>query len=342
MLRVLGIDPGTISLDICGLEDGRVFLDRSIPTAEALGDPQGIARLLGSVGPVDLVAGPSGYGLPLVDARHLTEDDVRLACLSAAGERGGIGGLAEVMRALARTNIPTVFTPGAIHLPSVPVHRKINRIDVGTADKVCAAALAIHEEAVRRDCAPADVSLILLELGGAFSAALAVDRGRIVDGMGGSSGPIGMRGVGALDGEVAFLAGHVSKDMLFHGGVVDVPGEAGRTAFIEGALKAVAAMRVSAPSASRVLLSGRMATEPWVQDPLRQALGQVRIVEGFGSSATHAAQGAALIAEGLARGQARGLVETLGLRDAAGTVLDYLHVIDRDTAARRIGVNLER
>jgi predicted butyrate kinase (DUF1464 family) len=342
MLRVLGIDPGTISLDVCGLEDGRVFLDRSIPTAEALGDPQGIARLLESVGPLDLVAGPSGYGLPLVDARNLTEDDVRLACLSAAGERGGIGGLAEVMRALARTTIPTVFTPGAIHLPSVPVHRKINRIDVGTADKVCAAALAIHEEAVRRDCAPADISLILLELGGAFSAVLAVDRGRIVDGMGGSSGPIGMRGVGSLDGEVAFLAGHVSKDMLFHGGVVDVPGDAGRTAFIEGTLKAVAAMRVSAPSASRVLLSGRMAVEPWVQEPLRQALGDVRVVEGFGSSAKHAAQGAALIAEGLAGGEARGLVETLGLREATGTVLDYLHVIHRDTAAQRIGVKFER
>ena len=341
-MRVLGIDPGTISLDICGLEDGRVFLDRSIPTAEALGDPQGVARVLESVGPVDLVAGPSGYGLPLVDARQLTEDDVRLACLSAAGEPGGIGGLSEVMRALARTNVPTIFTPGAIHLPSVPAHRKINRIDVGTADKVCAAALAIHEEAVRRDCAPSAISLILLELGGAFTAALAVDRGRIVDGMGGSSGPIGMRGVGALDGEVAFLAGHVSKDMLFHGGVADVPGDAGRAAFIEGALKAVAAMRVSAPSASRVLLSGRMAIEPWVQEPLRRALGEVRVVEGFGSSAKHAAQGAALIAEGLAGGESRGLVDTLGLREARGTVLDYLHVIDRDTAARRIGVTLSR
>jgi predicted butyrate kinase (DUF1464 family) len=342
MPRVLGIDPGTISLDICGLEDGRVFLDRSIPTTEALGDPQGVARVLESVGPVDLVAGPSGYGLPLVDARQLTEDDVRLACLSAAGEPGGIGGLSEVMRALARTNVPTVFTPGAIHLPSVPVHRKINRIDVGTADKVCAAALAIHEEAVRHDCAPSAISLILLELGGAFSAALAVEHGRIVDGMGGSSGPIGMRGVGSLDGEVAFLAGHVSKDMLFHGGVEDIPGDAGRVAFVEGALKAVAAMRVSAPSARRVLLSGRMAIEPWVQEPLRRALGDVRVVEGFSSSAKHAAQGAALIAEGLAGGESRVLVDTLGLREARGTVLDYLHVIDRDTAARRIGVTLSR
>ena len=339
MLRVLGIDPGTISLDICGLEDGRVFLDRSIPTAEALRDPQGIARLLQSIGPIDLVAGPSGYGLPLVDARDLTEDDVRLACLSAAGEPGGIGGLADVMRALARTNLRTVFTPGAIHLPSVPEHRKINRIDVGTADKVCAAALAIHEEAVIQECGPEQVSLILLELGGAFSAAIAVEHGRIVDGLGGSSGPIGMRGAGALDGEVAFLAGHVSKEMLFHGGVMDVPGDAGRDAFIEGSVKAVAAMRVSAPSATRVLLSGRVAAEAWVHDRLRDALGAVRVVVGFGSAAKHAAQGAALIAEGLAGGEARGLVATLGIRDASGTVLDHLHVIDRHTAARRLGIH---
>ena len=47
-----------------------------------------------------------------------------------------------------------------------------------------------------------DVSFILLELGGAFSAAVAVDGGRIVDGLGGSSGPLGMRAAGALDAEV--------------------------------------------------------------------------------------------------------------------------------------------
>jgi predicted butyrate kinase (DUF1464 family) len=104
-------------------------------------------------------------------------------------------------------------------------------------------------------------------------------------------------------------------------------------------LKAVAAMRVSAPGASRVRLSGRLAMEPWVQERLHRALGDVRVVEGFSSSAKHAAQGAALIAEGLAGGEAQRLVETLGLRDARGTVLDYLYVIDRDTAARRIGLS---
>ena len=69
-----------------------------------------------------------------------------------------------------------------------------------------------------------DVSFILLELGGAFTAAIAVEDGRIVDGVGGSSGPLGVRAAGALDGEVAFLAGSVSKDLLFGGGAATIAG----------------------------------------------------------------------------------------------------------------------
>src|ERR1043166_2683199 len=146
-MRVIGIDPGTISIELCGLDDDRVFLDVSLPTRDALSDPAALMALLENAAPLDLVAGPSGYGLPLLAARDLTDADFHLAYLAAAGETGGIGGLRSLMGALARSALPVVLTPGVIHLASVPPHRKINRVDMGTADKVCACVLAIREQA---------------------------------------------------------------------------------------------------------------------------------------------------------------------------------------------------
>lgn len=329
--RVIGIDPGTVSIDVCGLAGDTVFLDQSVETAAALGDPAAFLKILYEVAPVDLIVGPSGYGLPLVPGLELTEDDVRLAVLTESGETGGLGGLSSLIRALASSRLPVVFTPGVVHLPSVPAYRKANRVDMGTADKVCAVALAIDEQRRRRRCAPGDVSLILLELGGAFTAAVAVDRGRIVDGLGGSSGPIGRRGAGAWDGEVAYLADHVTKSMLFHGGTDD------DVAYVESGLKAIAALMVSVPGPNEVVLSGRFASE--FEEAFAARLGRpVRVIEGFAKNAKHAAQGAALIANGLAGGAARPIVDTLGLRDARGSALDYLTVIPREAARRRLGL----
>src|SRR6185503_767654 len=112
MPRVIGIDPGTLSVDLCGLEDGHVFLDRSLPTSEALADPSVLVDLLHAAAPIHLVAGPSGYGLPLVAAHDLTDTDWRLAYLAAEGESGGIGGLRSLMRVLARGSMPVMLTPG--------------------------------------------------------------------------------------------------------------------------------------------------------------------------------------------------------------------------------------
>jgi predicted butyrate kinase (DUF1464 family) len=244
----------------------------------------------------------------------------------------------------------------------VPAHRKINRVDMGTADKVCAVALALRELAGRQHCGEREVSFILLELGGAFSAAIAVEHGRIVDGVGGTSGPIGIRGAGALDGEVAFLAGAISKQILFTGGastiagMPDAPAEAiarpttarGRLAweaYLENAVKAVAALSVSAPQARQVVMSGRLAHVAGVHDELTRRLSgviagapPVHALAGFATIAKHAAQGAALLADGLAGGTSAPLVEALGLRDAHGTVLDYLHVISPAAARARLGI----
>jgi predicted butyrate kinase (DUF1464 family) len=365
MPRVIGIDPGTVTLDICGLDDGRVFLDRSFPTAEALSDPGSFVGLLEEAhrdAAIDLIVGPSGYGLPLAAARDLTDTDLKLAFLAAEGESGGIGGLRTLVRALGRSPLPVVLTPGVIHLNSVPAHRKVNRVDMGTADKVCATALAIHAQAKRCGCAERDVSFILLELGGAFSAAIAVDDGRIVDGLGGSSGPLGARAAGALDGEVAFLAGTVAKRHVFAGGVAAIAESSdasivetltapatdrerlAREAYLESAVKAVAMLAVSVPRVRDVIVSGRFAAVPGLYDGLEQRLARVitspsvGVLTGFAGAARQAAQGAALVADGLAGGRFRSLVDVIGLRDASGTALDHLHVITPAQARQRLGI----
>jgi predicted butyrate kinase (DUF1464 family) len=382
-----------VTIDLCGLEDGRVFLDLSIPTASALAPPGRIPSILESHAPLDLIAGPSGYGLPLTLAKDLTDADLRLAFLAAEGESGGIGGLRSVVRALGRVSVPVLLTPGVIHLATVPAHRKVNRVDLGTADKVCAVALAIREraerlgadrlrsregrataslaealaeaetrsaEAARRGTLE-DVSFILLELGGAFTAAVAVDGGRIVDGIGGSSGPIGLRASGALDGEVAFLAGPVDKSLVFSGGADAIAGAPGisaealadsRTlsgriaweAYIESAAKAVAALAVAVPQAHDVVLSGRGAGSARVRDELaHRLLGvvdgvAVHVLEGFAANASQAAQGAALVADGLVGGASKTLIDWMDIEGASGTVLDHLFVIDQDRARARLGI----
>ncbi len=358
MPRVIGIDPGTVTIDLCGLDDGRLFLDESLPTAEALRDPDELIARLEAAAPLDLIAGPSGYGLPCVTGRELTERDLRLAFLAAEGESGGIGGLRTLARALASSNLPVLFTPGVIHLDSVPTHRKVNRVDIGTADKVCAVALAVQEQAARRRCDLRATAFVLLELGGAFSAAVAVQDGLIVDGVGGSSGPIGFRGSGAIDGEVAYLARTVSKSMIFTGGAAviggasDIDALANDTsprarlaldAYLESAVKAVAALCVSAPKATEVILSGRSARNPIVRHALEERFAgthalPVHALAGFAPAAAQAAQGAALLADGLAGGAHAELVSALGIREARGTVLDHLYVIARPEAEARLGI----
>jgi len=356
MPRVIGIDPGTVSIDICGLDNGRLFLDHSFPTADTLRDPAAFVARLKEPGAIDLIVGPSGYGLPCVPAADLTEDDLRLAFLAAEGESGGIGGLRTLVRALAHSGLPVLLTPGVIHLGSVPLHRKVNRVDMGTADKVCAAALAVREQAERRRCSIHETAFILLELGGAFTAAVAVEGGRIVDGIGGSSGPLGLRAAGALDGEVAFLAGKVSKSMIFTGGFQSIragtdPARSiplnaiARPAYVEAASKAVASLRVSATSATEVILSGRMARSAGVRESVSRQLlsigciSSVEVLRGAGVSAMQAAHGAALLADGLAGGGEAALVDHLGIREARGTVLDHLYVISREQARKTLGMS---
>src|SRR5688572_32326026 len=129
MPRVIGIDAGTVSLDLVGLDNGRVFLERSFPVADVLADASILIAALEGAAPLDLVVAPSGYGLPLTAVRDLTDDDLALAYLAAPGEPGGIGGLKALLRALARLPMDVVVTSGVGYLPTVRPYRIGNRVD---------------------------------------------------------------------------------------------------------------------------------------------------------------------------------------------------------------------
>lgn len=355
MARVIGIDPGTLSFDVCGLEDGRLFLDRSLSSAEVFAEPRALVDLLAGAMPAQLIAGPSGYGLPLVAIDRLTDRDIHLANLGGKpGRAEAPGGLARVFAALRSARMPVFFLPGVIHLSTVPAYRKANRIDMGTADKVCAAALAIEDQASYRGLSYEGTSFVLAELGGAFSAVLAVDRGRIVDGQGGSSGPMGYRAMGAMDGELSYLLGRFSKSVLVSGGAAflagspevspedlggrsDAAARNAREALVESMLKAVVAEHALIPHAREILLSGRLTRVEWLVSRLQQTLsrfGPVRVLKGFARQASEAAQGAALLADGLSGGKRGELVEAMQLRSASGTVFDHLFVAGADRFRR--------
>jgi predicted butyrate kinase (DUF1464 family) len=171
-------------------------------------------------------------------------------------------------------------------------------------------------------------------------------------------------GLGFIDGELAYALANTiefSKELLFRGGAAylsntdpfKTPVEEfvklkppGYELLLESVVKDVLALLTSTkPSA--IYLSGRFSRIPQVVEDLRKKLEEVfnalsssyrpqlAVLESRGKVAKQAAEGAAIIANGLAGGKYKKLVETLRLRESRGTIFDYVTVIDRDQLIKR-------
>ena len=228
-MRVIGVDPGTKSFDVCGLEDGRVGLDLSYPADTVALNPEEIVGEIEKFRP-DLVVGPSGMGLPTKRLGELTDTDRFELSIERPGDTHEIGvlnGLRKMVGMLGKSGMDVRFIPGIIHLPTVPAFRKVNKIDMGTADKMAIATLSVSVDAEREGLPDYDgVNLVLVEIGFGYNAAVAVSHGKIVDGLGGTifPGPAFVN-MGAMDGEVAYLMGGFSKTVMFSGGVCNMLGD---------------------------------------------------------------------------------------------------------------------
>ena len=173
------------------------------------------------------------------------------------------------------------------------------------------------------------------------------EKGSIVDARGSSGAPAFERRRPRWRGAV--LAGSLAKDALFTGGAAWVAGDedldseewearalvddrarTARWSFLEGAVKAVAAVRTSTPSATEVVLSGRLARAPGIAGELtilaRTVFPHLAVIHPAREVAKEAALGAALLADGLCGGRYAELVEALQIRRASGTTLDHVYL----------------
>jgi predicted butyrate kinase (DUF1464 family) len=169
---------------------------------------------------------------------------------------------------------------------------------------------------------------------------------------------MGFRALGAMDGELAYLLRAFSKDVLASGGAAWIAGtpdcspeelvlaaESERrasvalTALLEQVTKAVAAESILLEAPREILLSGRLVRVPELRRRLADALGRfapVRVTEGYALVCSEAAQGAALLGQGLAGdGSLSALVDAMSLRSACGGVLDHLFISETETLRRR-------
>ena len=345
-MKALGIDPGTSSFDFCVLDDetNTAVYEASVPTSVVAKSPESLLSVVQEAD-ADVIVGPSAMGLPVTRIADLTDLELAQATL---------GKNTEVDIAIRRfimmqkeLNLNVFFTPNVIQLPTVPLHRKRNKVDMGTADKTCIAALAIRDYANRHAGNYQDANVVVLELGFGFNAIMAIAAGKLVDGIGGTifPGP-GYLTIGAMDLEIAHTLGCFSEEQLGFGGIAYAAGEVippeeyaerledenlvtAWDSLVEGIVKATAMeLTVFEEKPTEIILSGRLTRVPKLYSRLLESLRRydipIRKLEGYATKSKEAAQGAALIASGLEGGTYAELVDVLELRDAKGTVLDYV------------------
>lgn len=88
-------------------------------------------------------------------------------------------------------------------------------------------------------------------------------------------------------------------------------------------------MMVAVPNPREVLLSGRLSRIPEIEEALVDRLSlfaPVRRVRRRAQVAKEAAEGACILGDGLRNGQYRGIVDSLELRAATGTMFDYIRI----------------
>ena len=264
------------------------------------------------------IALPSGFGSPLKVIERVSEEE--LLDMTLKRDVKEVMGLTKFLSELRSMEVNAYVTPAVKHLSTVPTYRKVNSIDMGTADKLCAVVYTVSRLA-GVGAGFEDLDFIQVDLGYAFKCLTVVKGGKVIDGIGGTRGSMGIRARGGMDGEVVCLMKPTKKE-IYQGGMNYIP-EHGRAAFREGLAKELLMLSLYY-DIEKVIAIGRNANS--IREVLPYLKGRLEVEIPAGPHATYEpALGAAMLVEGALGGMYKPLIEWLEIKEASGNVLDYLY-----------------
>lgn len=346
MVVTIGIDPGTRSFDVVVLSDGHLVEAGSYPSSRIAREGyEGILELVRKHRP-DIVIGPSGYGTPIVCNEDIVNPRVFAEkILLLTGYTGGslqeeihggevYIGVVKLVEALWKSGINTCYMPGVIHLPTVPLYKKLNKIDMGTVDKLAAAFYVLYW--LGEKTSYNDINIIIGELGYGYNAVLLVENGRITDGHGGTIVSTSLLSIGGLDAEIPAILGWWSRELNFAGGVISACeameleeiissiDERCKNAFLammNSLAKNIFALR--GKTDKQVFLTGRLSRFKIIREYL-EAEGIKTQTVPMSLGVKEAAIGYSLLGDGLMGGKASVLFSHMKIKESCGGTLDWV------------------
>ncbi|MGC8563999.1 MAG: DUF1464 family protein [Fervidicoccaceae archaeon] len=355
MVRSLGIDPGTKSFDLVIVEDGEVVWEDSIATEKVAENPEKLTEeLIRFEKEVDIIVGPSGYGAPyicnedIIDPKLFASEILLLTSANLLRKKEEDLGFAvyraiyKLVGQLWKKKLNVCYIPSVKQLGTVDLSFKINKIDLGTADKLASTFLGAYILKNSTENIKSKKDFLLLELGFGYNALIHVKDGVIYGGLGGTSLGPGFITPGPIDLELV-VAGKWKRNSVWSGGInVACNGESMSEVFTKEENRICASYVKTMISSIRsgltyleasndetIIVSGRWADIDVVKT-IEEILGVPIFVSRpklkGATFSKEAAQGMAMLGDAMLRGRFSSLFGEMRLNEAKGTVMDHIYI----------------
>jgi len=175
----IGIDCSAAHWKTCLREHGQnLHVCSFVDFTAALPYLEGVCALF----PEPTIALPFGRGTTSLSRLSALTDQQLHAITSPLNKQQPQADLQQILIAIKALSLDSYCLPSIKHLPSVPMHRKLNPIDLGTPDSLCIVATLMYR-LCERQTAWSEMNFLCVVVGYNSKSIVVVENGHIVNGI---------------------------------------------------------------------------------------------------------------------------------------------------------------